>query len=573
MKKTRPLGSACLSVLLLGRLAVSAAPAPGAGPIRNVVVMMLENRAFDHLLGYYGKNVDTRVDGLTGAECNARNLSDAAAGRVCVNDGAQDVCAYDPNHSFASTTERIFGCHYGVSAGTPCVDMKMTNGSNDMSGFVESARRLGKDGENEMSMWPPEKVPIMTTLAQEFALFDRFFCSHPGSTYPNRQFVLSATAHGMTDTGNKVPKGGFPQKTVLRSLEAANLTWRMHYEDTLAWAIFLSDVQRPEAKPHLQHMEAFYADAANGTLANFTFLEPRISPNPAVANSSRTFGLANHQHPVASVREGERWMKDVYEALRASPQWNETLLLITYDEHGGFYDHVPPPQEGVPSPDGICTKEGFNYERLGVRVPTLAVSPWIARNTLVHEAPAAQKPAPATSQYELSSIPATLRKIFPALGAPLTARDAWAATFEHLWTGKDNAGTTNADYSGEGADDAKQSWPRTDCPLTLPSVPPPPRGEMARTLAVALDEHALGLMATLCGMAESRAEAAAEVATAAEAAHVGGAASGAEKDAAAAAALLQRLCGDEARAKVVTYKEFAPWATRVWEALGPWGAE
>ena len=126
-------------------------------------------------------------------------------------------------------------------------------------------------------------------------------------------------------------------------------------------------------------------------------------------------------------------MKNVYEALRNGPLWEETLLLITYDEHGGFYDHVPPPQRGVPSPDGICTKEGFNYERLGVRIPTLAVSPWIQRNTLVHDAPAAQKPDESTSEYELSSIPATLRKIFPQLGGPLNRRDAWAATFEHVW--------------------------------------------------------------------------------------------------------------------------------------------
>ena len=391
----------------------------------------------------------------------------------------------EPFRSAFVQSSRIFGCEFGKTAGTPCTDMTMTNGTNDMSGFVASARRLGKDGENEMSMWPADKIPIMATLAQEFALFDRFFCSHPGSTYPNRQFVLSATAHGMTDTGNQVPAGGFPQKTVLRSFEEAGLSWRMHYEDSLAWAVFLGDVQRPESKPRIQHMDAFYADAANGTLADFTFLEPRINPNPAARNGT-TFGLANHQHPVASVREGERWMKNVYEALRNGPQWEQTLLLITYDEHGGFYDHVPPPQTGVPSPDGICTKEGFNYERLGVRIPTIAVSPWIQRNTLVHEAPNAQKPDPNTSQYELSSVPATLRKIFPQLAAQgaLNRRDAWAATFEHLW--------------------AERTTPRDDCPARLPDVPPPPEGEMERTLGIEIDEHAVGLMSTLCQMVQQQ---------------------------------------------------------------------
>ena len=255
---------AILSIIFASILSVKAA----TSPIKHVVVMMLENRAFDHLLGYYGRDVDKRVDGLTGNECNYFDLSDPSAGKICVNDEAKDVCPYDPNHSFAATTERIFGCTFDKTPGTPCTNMTMTTGKNDMSGFVASARREGKDGANEMTMWPPAKIPIMTTLAQEFALFDRFFCSHPGSTYPNRQFVLSATAHGMTDTGNHVPKGGFPQKTVLRSFEEANMTWNMFYEDSLAWAIFLGDVQRKSARSLLPIIPIFVL------IFSLTFMSP-----------------------------------------------------------------------------------------------------------------------------------------------------------------------------------------------------------------------------------------------------------------------------------------------------------
>ena len=134
---------------------------------------------------------------------------------------------------------------------------------------------------------------------------------------------------------------------------------------------------------------------------------------------------------------------------------------------------VSPPQDGVPNPDGICTVEGFPYTRLGIRVPTIAVSPWIQKGVLVHEAPDAQKPM-STSQYEHSSIPATLRKIFPQLGGPLTARDGWAATFEHLFT----------------------DTIRTDMPRTLPSLPPPAEGEMERQLNLSVDDHALGCNGT-----------------------------------------------------------------------------
>lgn len=480
--------------------------ASSASKIEHVVVLMLENRAFDHMLGYYGMNVDKRVDGLTGSECNFKNLSDTSAGKICVNNQAKEVCEYDPNHSFAATTERIFGCRWNKTDGTPCTDTKSTTGKNDMSGFVASAILEGKDGLNEMTMWSEQKIPIMTTLAQEYALFDRFFASHPGSTYPNRQFVLSGTAHGMTDTGNKVPKGGFPQKTVLRSFEEAGLHWNMYYEDSLAWAIFLADVQRNSSKKFLKPMDTFYKDVERGNLANFTFLEPRIAASKNVSIHDRTHGLPNHQHPIASVLEGERWMKNVYESLRSGPLWNKTLLLVTYDEHGGFYDHVPPPQAAVPNPDGICTKEGFNYERLGIRIPAIAISPWIKKNVLVHEPPKDQKPFP-TSEYELSSIPATLRKIFPMLNQkPLNKRDAWAATFEHLLTD---------DY-------------RDDCLATLPSLPPPPDGEVERLLDLKVDEHARGLMQVLCDLV------------------------GEEEDA--------KDCG----AEVETYHNFSPWVKKMW---------
>ncbi len=108
--------------------------------------------------------------------------------------------------------------------------------------------------------------------------------------------------------------------------------------------------------------------------------------NKTLWNTTHAYGLPNDQHPPHSVKEGERIIKNVYESLRNGPQWNETLYIITYDEHGGFFDHVSPPQEGVPNPDGILGKGvGFNYTRLGVRIPTIAISPWIEKGTLVHE--------------------------------------------------------------------------------------------------------------------------------------------------------------------------------------------
>lgn len=216
------------------------------------------------------------------------------------------------------------------------------------------------------------------------------------------------------------------------------------------------------------------------------------------------------QHPDHDVADGERVMKMVYgehsatrraaqtyqdavirfcsprrisqpaDALRASPIWNESALVITYDEHGediwvvtctnsclypsttslpfiagGFYDSVPPPVTGVPNPDGLpCNdcKVPFNFTRLGVRIPFIVASPWVQKGVVVNAPAPEHQPSP-TSQYELSSIPATVAKMFGVTTGPLTKRDAWAVPFDHIWT---ESGLTE---------------PRTDCPLTMP-VPP-----------------------------------------------------------------------------------------------------
>lgn len=154
----------------------------------------------------------------------------------------------------------------------------------------------------------------------------------------------------------------------------------------------------------------------------------------------------NDDHPSHDVAEGQKLVKEVYEALRSSPQWNEILFVITYDEHGGFFDHVPTPVQGVPSPDDITGQSPFffNFDRLGVRVPAFLISPWVEPGTVIHEPTGPE----LTSQFEHSSIPATVKKIFN-LDAFLTKRDTWAGTFDSVLT---------------------RTTPRIDCPLTLPEA-------------------------------------------------------------------------------------------------------
>jgi len=231
---------------------------------------------------------------------------------------------------------------------------------------------------------------------------------------------------------------------------------------------------RQNVKPITQ----FYTDARTGNLPSFAFINPRLTVNETTKEAS------NDQHPDHDVSLGEKYYKDIYEALRASPQWNETLFIVTYDEHGGFYDHVPTPLNVPPPGDGEASypDKGFLFDRLGVRIPTLLISPWIPKGLVISAPPAAQKPA-QNSEYALTSIMATARKLLGMTSPPLTKRDAWAATFEHVFS---------------------LSSPRTDCPLHLPSAAKPSPYfsiEAEANLPVnGLQEYVMTALASLAGV-------------------------------------------------------------------------
>eukprot|EP00911_Craspedida_sp_UC1_P002499 UC1_evm1s1858 len=412
--------------------------AGATGIIKHIVVLMEENRSFDHFFGWS----KLAVNKLKGDEFNLKKVSDPTSQRVKVSATAPYVNPCDPNHGTPATTEKIFGSKSAAGDG----------GLPNMSGFVayeDEQNHASKQWCAVMEGFTPERLPVISALASEFAIMDRFFCSHPGPTWPNRLFALSATSAGDTETGTwyRGKKGSlFPQKTIFDQVHEAGLSWRNYFSDA-PWELFLKSLSTsPENIKSLDH---FYEDARTGNLPSYAWINPRAGMN-------RTTGLgSNDQHPDHDVALGERFYKSVYEALRASPAWNETLFIVTFDEHGGFYDHVPPPQ-GVPAPGDNETSypdTGFNFDRLGVRIPTLLISPWIPRGTVISAPPKAQKPA-NNSEYDLTSIMATARKLLGIADSagPLTKRDAWAATFEHVLS---------------------LPQPRTDAPMQLPDAPQP----------------------------------------------------------------------------------------------------
>jgi phospholipase C len=388
--------------------------------IDHIVVVMLENRSFDNLLGFLYADAGNKsplgddFDGLTGNESN----NDASGNLVPVAKiGPADENAYwyplvDPQEGFLPTNEQLFGTE------TPAAGA-VANCSGFVTSFAKAVAHpldpplTGADETSIMKVYPPEMVPVLSGLAKQFAVCDQWFSSVPTETFPNRAFALSGTSLGrVMDEGNPY----FATPSIFSSLTSKGVAWRIYgyVLKPLTIGDFPDTLNAQPAQYGL--FTDFQSDAANNALPGFAFLEP------AWSKSGKT--LENDQHPVGNVALGEQFLLQVYQTLQTSPAWAQTLLIVTHDEHGGNYDHVPPPTGATP-PSTTPGEQGFDFTRFGVRVPAVLVSPLIPAGT-VFRAPEGGPP------FDHTSILATLEKKF---GLPsLTARDAAAPDLEAVLT-------------------------------------------------------------------------------------------------------------------------------------------
>jgi phospholipase C len=329
--------------------------------IDTVVVVMMENRSFDHFFGSRTLlDGDDEVEGLR-AEMN-NPLPDGSP--VPVFPTAVD-CLADPPHSWGS-------CH-----------IQWGEGRND--GFVAEMHARHPDEAHEvMGYWTGDRLVVSHSLADHFVLADHWHCALLAGTWPNR-FYLHCGQSGAATSNDLPPE---PTPSVYPLVAAAGYSWSCFYNN-LPFLPLVGDVA--VGVDDFGDMGDFFSRAAAGTLSNVNVIEP-------------IFGR-NDDHPPAHPLAGQLFLAQIYEALRASPQWDRTLLLITYDEHGGFFDHVPPPT----FPDSRAD-QGFG--QAGFRVPTLLVSPWV-KPGFVHKTPCDH-----TSYISL------LRALFQI--GPLTERDAAA---------------------------------------------------------------------------------------------------------------------------------------------------
>lgn len=311
----------------------SAAELKEAG-IDHVVVLMMENRSFDHYLGALSlEEGRSDVDGLTGEE---------------VNHDAEGV-PYSPEHLTAD-------CQVDPPHGWSSSHAQFNDGAND--GFVSThdSSEVVASGETGWSMgyYTRDDLPAHYTLADHFCVPDRFFCSVMSSTWPNRLYGHTASSKGVI--GNDLPLEGYDQRSIYQALREVGEDWRYFYTDVPFFGLLKDHWD----EDRVGLIEDFFAAAEDGELPAFTWVDPGFS--------------YNDDHPPHHIKLGQLFIALVYEALVSSPQWERTLLVITYDEHGGFYDHVPPPTVEDDYAD-------LGFDQLGFRIPALLVGPWVKQTT------------------------------------------------------------------------------------------------------------------------------------------------------------------------------------------------
>jgi phospholipase C len=383
----------------------------GLSAINHIVVLMLENRSFDHMLGFLyadAGNVSPAgqaFEGLTGKESNPGGVGGNPVTVFKIQPGTTSTYympGADPGEGYAATNAQLFASN---TAPTPPVAKNQGFVSNFAATLNWESKNKsysivpGTTANDIMGMHTPDTLPVLSALARGFAVCDHWYGSAPTETLPNRAFVHAATSQGHMDDKTK----SFTAPTIYSALGKQNISWKIYgYDaDPLTRHTFSDITNLPDS--YFGLFKDFQADAANGTLPSYAFLEPSWGSK------------GNSQHPNYDVALGEQYIHDLYYALRNSPQWNQTLLIITYDEHGGCYDHVPPPTNAVP-PDNTAGEYGFDFKRFGPRVPTVLVSPLIPAGTVFR--------ASGDTPFDHTSI---LKTVQQRWGLPaLTARDAAA---------------------------------------------------------------------------------------------------------------------------------------------------
>jgi phospholipase C len=389
--------------------------------IKYVVQLMLENRSFDQMLGFLYTDEKTpnrspagdAYDGLHGTEFNL----DSSGNKVSVfridNNHPRPyfMPGYDPREGFEATNLQLFGADPVPTGARPTNGGFVTSFENAIS--YDQGRKMpeaipGTKPSDIMGMYDPAMLPVMSALARGFAVCDRWFASVPTETFPNRAFACAGTSLGHLKDDFKI----LNTPSIFGRMSDAKVDWAAYgYMDYPYLRTDYPDTKAAD-RSKFGKFSDFQQRAKDGTLPPYTFLEPGWGSS------------GNSQHPVTDVSLGEKLIYDVYKALQTGAGWKNTLLLITYDEHGGNYDHVAPPTTATPPDNFRGDIDNFDFTRFGVRVPALLISPLIKPGSVFRA---------AKGEIDHTSVIATLRERWPAIKS-LSRRDEAAPSLGDVLT-------------------------------------------------------------------------------------------------------------------------------------------
>jgi phospholipase C len=383
----------------------------GMENIEHVVVVMFENRSFDNLLGWlYDNTTDPpklniptqnppTFDGLkANIYSNTLNGEQVFASHPptkwpsCPN--PNQTPTPDPQEVFDDVTFQIFGTQSPQPADMP-----------NMSGFLQNYATTNVDAQSVkqiMQSYGPKEANVINGLARNFAVCDAWFASVPSQTWPNRGFVHTGSSDGHVNNDNLE---WYHIPTIFNVLQDQGKSWAIFYNSGVNSFTYLQFPYigglRDNVKQYLKFLDLCKAapDAdSSAKLPAYSFVEPRFMAS--------WFGLddqPNDYHPPHNICRGEQFLAEVYQAIRNSLYRDKIMLIITFDEHGGCYDHVLPPAGAKPPMPGPVSRDGkFMFDRFGVRVPAIVVSSYVEPGTVF-------RAGPAEAPYDHASIPATLR--------------------------------------------------------------------------------------------------------------------------------------------------------------------
>jgi phospholipase C len=320
-------------------------PRPRDVPLDTIVVLMMENRSFDHYFGWYDK-ADARNTGLTypdkdGNPVRTHRLTPDFQG-----------CGHpDPDHGWNGGRHQLNG--------------------GRMDGFVQGNKEGTGSDEFAAGFYLKEDLGFISHAGQASTLYDRFFCSILASTYPNRHYMWAADAGGRKTNQIPTDPAGWPEETIFDRAQSENVSATYYNSD-----LPVSGLYGIRGVADTRKVEQFYADAAAGQLSKIVFVDPPFR------DGGGGDGLSADEHPHGDVRLGQAFMSDIAHAFMESPQWRRGALFIVYDEWGGFFDHVKPPR--VPDSRG-SRKLDEDWSQLGFRIPTVCLSPYARRGHVSHQ--------------------------------------------------------------------------------------------------------------------------------------------------------------------------------------------